>query len=133
MRIISAWLSWSEAPWHWVLYILGLAVISAVTGVVLYYRDPPGEAADFERELDREFGPPRYLPGPVASAEALGYGRAGEHHHLEQPRYPELDPMLRPGWLEDQLAKGRQRHARQMYMQGRWRAQMLAEIAGYAT
>jgi hypothetical protein len=31
-----------------------------------------------------------YLPGPVASAEALGY--------LELPRYPQLSPQLRPDW-----------------------------------
>jgi hypothetical protein len=150
---MSAWLAWSAAGWHWAIYPLAAAVITAAVGGWLYYREPPGEAAQYERELDREFAPPRYLPGPARRGEdrekdrGLGAdrvmasgsqrtdslhseGRAGELH---QPRYPELDPQLRPDWLEDQLDRGRRRHARQMLMQGRWRAQMLAEIAAWAT
>jgi hypothetical protein len=132
---MSAWLAWSAAAWHWTLYPLAAAVIAAAVGGWLYYREPPEEAARYERELDREFGPPRYLPGPalarIDALTGLPANRAGEFH-LEQPRYPELDPQLRPDWLEDQLERGRRRHARQMLMQGRWRAQMLAEIAAWA-
>jgi hypothetical protein len=137
---MSAWWAWSATSWHWILYILGLAAIGAVTGAVLYYRDPPGEAAELEHDLDAAFAAPQYLPGPVSDSPAArtlpmsagaSTSRVGEHH-LEQPHYPALDPLLRPGWLEDQLETGRRRHARQMYMQGRWRAQMLAEIAAWA-
>jgi hypothetical protein len=135
---MNAWLNWSTTGLHWLIYpgaaliLLGLTVFTAVR----YYREPPDQAAQFERELDREQGPPLYLPGPalarIDALMGLPANRVGEHH-VEYPGQPSPDPRLRPDWLEDQLDRGRRRHARQMYLQGRWRAQMLAEIAGYAT
>jgi hypothetical protein len=156
MRVVSVWLSWSATGWHWTLYILAAAAVTAVTGAVLYYHEPAGQVAAYDRELDRQFTP-TYLPGPAGARvttasrssgavmpaagtdESLyplemaraAVGRVGEFH-LQQPRYPQLGPQLRPDWLEHQLDRGRARHARQMLMQGRWRAQMLAEIAAAA-
>lgn len=129
------------AWWHWLLAGWRLEIITGSAGLaalaaraVAYYREPRAEARQLDRDLDAQFerlpvtgelDPIPDLPGPVLAP--MAEGRVGEFH-LIQPHYPELSPPLDPHWLDRQLAQGRRRHARQMYIQGRWRAQMLAEI-----
>jgi hypothetical protein len=124
---MNAWVSWSAVGWHWIIYPLAAAAIAAFTGGWLYYREPPAEAAAYERELDLEQGPPEYLPAPDRGV------RGGELHHIEYPGQPRPDPILRPDWLDDQLAKGRGWLYYQIYVkQPRDRARDLAEIAAWA-
>jgi hypothetical protein len=126
---MTAWLHWSATSWHWLIYILAAAAIAAVTGGVLYYRDPPAEAALFEHDLDAAFSPPPVsLPGPVTPMR-----RAGELHLLEDHHERYVDPrLLSPDWYEVQARRNRERYARQVYIQAKWRAASLALIAEYA-
>jgi hypothetical protein len=123
------------------LAVVTIGVVLTAILAVMYYREPADEAAQLERDLDAaELEPLPDLPGPVSDGPAArtlpmsadaSTSRAGELH-LIQPHYPELDPLLDPLWLDQQLADGRWRTARQVYIQGLWRAQMLAEIIEWA-
>jgi hypothetical protein len=138
---MTAWWHWLLAGWRLEI-IAGSAALAALAArAVAYYREPRAEARQLDRDLDAQFErlpvtgelePIPDLPSPARGASGgIRPDRAGEFH-LVQPHYLELAPPLDPHWLDDQLTQGRRRHARQMYIQGRWRAQMLAEMAEVA-